>query len=80
MKIIKEHIPCKGFPYMAYIPEEVSEKPALLIQLHGAGERGEGDNLDVVTVNGFAGVVTDQNLKDCILLMPQCPRNSFWVA
>lgn len=80
MKIIKERSSCKGFPYMAYIPEEVSEKPALLIQLHGAGERGEGDNLDVVTVNGFAGIVTDQNLKDCILLMPQCPKNSFWVA
>ena len=65
---------------MAYIPDKISEHPALLIQLHGAGERGEGENVEVVTVHGFAGVVTDQNLKDCILLMPQCPRDSFWVA
>ena len=80
MKIIKEQTAQKGFPYMAYIPENLSEHPALLIQLHGAGERGEGDTVEVVTVHGFAGVVNDQNLKDCILLMPQCPRDSFWVA
>ncbi len=80
MKIIKEKTAQKGFPYMAYLPDEISQHPALLIQLHGAGERGEGENVEAVLVNGFANIVTDQNLKDCILLMPQCPRDSFWVA
>ncbi len=79
MQIIKEH---NGiFPYIAYIPENVSARPAMLIQLHGAGERGNGgDELDLVLVHGFPHVVNDENLKDCILIMPQCPKDSFWVA
>jgi hypothetical protein len=32
------------FPYIAYIPENISSHPALLVQLHGAGERGNGGN------------------------------------
>ena len=32
------------FPYIAYIPENLSDSPSLLIQLHGAGERGNGGN------------------------------------
>ncbi|MBE6778777.1 MAG: phospholipase [Ruminococcaceae bacterium] len=69
------------FPYIAYVPETVSDTPALLIQLHGAGERGNGgDDLDKVLIHGFAKVVNDDNLQDGILIMPQCPRDTFWVA
>ena len=69
------------FPYIAYIPDHTSDHPALLIQLHGAGERGNGgSSLDQVLVNGFATIATDQNLDDCILVMPQCPTDTFWVA
>ena len=79
MKIIKEQN--EIFPYIAYIPENVSEHPAMLIQLHGAGERGEGGkDLDLVLVHGFPKVVNDDNLNDCILIMPQCPKDTFWVA
>lgn len=79
MKIIKEQN--EIFPYIAYIPENVSEHPAILIQLHGAGERGEGgEDLDLVLVHGFPKVVNDDNLNDCILIMPQCPKDTFWVA
>lgn len=53
----------------------------MLIQLHGAGERGNGgDDLDKVLVHGFSKIVDDNNFKDCILIMPQCPINTFWVA
>ena len=70
-----------GFPFIAYIPERISEHPALMIQLHGAGERGNGGtDLDKVLVHGFSHVVNDDNFKDCILVMPQCPSDSFWVA
>lgn len=31
-------------------------------------------------VHGFSNVVNDSNLTDCILVMPQCPPDSFWVA
>ena len=81
MKILKETSNQFGFPYIAYIPENISAHPALLIQLHGAGERGNGgDELEKVLVHGFSKVVNDANLSDCILIMPQCPCNSFWVA
>lgn len=79
MKIIRDHN--KTFPYIAYIPDEISENPAVIFQLHGAGERGYGkENLDKVLIHGLPNIVNDDNLKDCILIMPQCPSNTFWVA
>ena len=81
MKIIREENNINGFPYIAYIPDNISTHPALLIQLHGAGERGNGGSeLDKVLVHGFSKIVNDDNLNDCILIMPQCPSNTFWVA
>ena len=81
MKILKETGNKYGFPYIACIPEKVSPHPALLIQLHGAGERGNGgQELEKVLVHGFSKIVNDANLEDCILIMPQCPIGSFWVA
>ena len=81
MKIIREDTNKSGFPYIAYLPENMSNHPALLIQLHGAGERGNGGkDVEKVLVHGFPKVVNDHNFHDCILLMPQCPIDSFWVA
>ena len=81
MKIIKNSTCDYGFPFIAYIPENLSANPALIVHLHGAGERGDGENnLDIVLVNGFPQIVNDDNLKDCILLMPRCPENSFWAV
>jgi len=81
MKVIRQTGCNKIFPYIAYIPETLSDNPAMIIQLHGAGERGNGtDELDKVLIHGFANVVNDENLKDCILIMPQCACDSFWVA
>ena len=69
------------FSYIAYASETLSDKPAIIIQLHGAGERGNGtDELDKVLVHGFPNVVNDSNFDDCILIMPQCPKETFWVA
>ena len=81
MQVIRHSLSDIGFPFIAYIPDTVSEHPALIIQLHGAGERGsESVDLDKVLVHGFSSIVNDDNLKDCILVMPQCPQNSFWTA
>lgn len=81
MKIMREINSFCGFPYIAYISDQVSSHPALLVQLHGAGERGNGGaDLDKVLVHGFAKIVDDSNMKDCILVMPQCPAETFWVA
>lgn len=81
MKIFKQETNENIFPYIAYIPDHISDHPALLFQLHGVGERGYGgEELDKVLVHGFSGIVNDDNLKDCILIMPQCPTDTFWVA
>ncbi|MBQ9859733.1 MAG: dienelactone hydrolase family protein [Clostridia bacterium] len=81
MKIIRQTSGETGFPYVAYLPDTLSDHPALLIQLHGAGERGHGEEqLERVLVHGFSHVVNDDNLADCILVMPQCPADSFWAA
>ena len=81
MKILKDPGTENGFPYIAYIPETISDHPGLLIQLHGAGERGSGGaDLEKVLVHGFANVVNDSNFFDCVLIMPQCPAETFWVA
>ena len=81
MKIIRQKTNETIFPYIAYIPDGVSDHPALLIQLHGAGERGNGgDDLEKVLVHGFSKIANDTNLTDCILVMPQCPADTFWVA
>lgn len=69
------------FPYIAFIPDNLADSPALIIQLHGAGERGDGgDELDRVTLLGLSNIVNDNNLKNTVLIMPQCPKNSFWAA
>lgn len=81
MKTIRQETNEQIFPYIALIPEEIGEHPAVIFQLHGAGERGYGgDALDKVLVHGINLVANDQNLKDCIIIMPQCPTNSFWAA
>lgn len=80
MKIIRQTDPGLGFPFIAYVPDAISDHPALIVHLHGAGERGDGSNLDIVLVNGLPQIANDGNLKNCILLMPQCPTESFWAA
>ena len=42
MKIIKQTDEKKIFPFIAFIPDNISDNPAILFQLHGAGERGNG--------------------------------------
>ncbi len=81
MKTVRVDDGSFGFPYIAYISDDVSEHPAMIIQLHGAGERGEGGNeLERVLVHGFTQCENMSKFHDCVLIMPQCPTNSFWVA
>lgn len=81
MKVINHSGADTGFPFIAFIPDSICKNPALIVQLHGAGERGNGGaDLDKVLKHGFSHIVNDDNLKDCILVMPQCPQDSFWVA
>lgn len=72
--------PTWAFPFVAYIPETFEGNLPLVIQLHGAGERGEGkEDLKLVDVHGFSALLREQEYP-CITVMPQCPRDTFWAA
>lgn len=69
------------FPFVEYSCGDESKKRALIVQLHGAGERGDGkDDLDLVEVHGFSKILPDDIAHECVVVMPQCPKNSFWAA
>lgn len=68
------------FPFVEYSNMKTAEKFPLVIQLHGAGERGWGkDDLAGVDVHGFSKIIRDADFE-CIFIMPQCPPDTFWVA
>ena len=45
-----------------------------------AGERGQGkDDINKVDQNGFSEYLKTAE-HDCVVIMPQCPNDTFWVA
>ena len=67
------------FAFVKYEPKVKEGKLPLIIQLHGAGERGDGkDDLSLVDVHGFPKIMAEE--YPAIFLMPQCPKDSFWAA
>jgi predicted peptidase len=80
MKRIEHREKSWAFPFVEYSPETITGKLPLVIQLHGAGERGDGkDDLSLVDVHGFTAYIKDKEIP-CLFVMPQCPSNSFWTA
>ena len=80
MKRIEHREKGRQFPFVEYSPENNGENLPIIIQLHGAGERGEGkEDLSLVDVHGFSKTVTKKDYP-CIFIMPQCPKDTFWVA
>lgn len=68
------------FNFVEYSPAIKTDKLPLILQLHGAGERGNGnEDLALVDINGFSNMIKDAEYE-CIFIMPQCPLDSFWAA
>lgn len=65
------------FSFVAYTPEDMVKPLPLIIQLHGAGERGT--DLSLMDVHGFSHLLKDCDYP-CICVMPQCPKDTFWAA
>ena len=61
MKIIKQENAEKGFPYIAYIPDEISANPALLIQLHGMQDNVVSPNHTIEMIEVLK--ITNHNVK-----------------
>ncbi|MBE6717211.1 MAG: phospholipase [Ruminococcaceae bacterium] len=78
--IRKEYTENEIFSYVEYSPEQMKEGLPIVFQLHGAGERGNGkDELALVDVHGFSKFL-ENNDRECIFIMPQCPSDTFWTA
>ena len=78
--IRKEYSENEIFGYVEYAPEKMREGLPIVFQLHGAGERGNGrDELHLMDVHGFSHFLND-NDRECIFIMPQCPSDTFWTA
>lgn len=69
-----------GFAYAVRMPERMHAGLPMIIQLHGAGERGGGEDLEKAEIHGLANILTQTREEDCVLIEPRCPEGSFWVA
>ena len=68
-------------PYRLYVPEKAPEdkkERPVLIFMHGAGERGS-ENCLQITVALPVLAKTNPELKDFIIIAPQCPAETQWV-
>lgn len=77
MKRIEHREDIYPFNFVEYVPENAQDGLPLIIQLHGAGERG--DDLSLVDVHGFAKTLAKENIN-ARFVMPQCPKGTFWAA
>ena len=69
------------FPTIVYRPEKMEGKLPVIIQLHGAGEVGDGgEELVIIERHGISNLLKAGKEYPCIIVMPQCPSVSFWAA
>ena len=70
----------KEFSYRIYVPGSTdnSEKPQVVLYLHGAGNRGSDNSSHL---NGLGGYIQqNKDLIKFIMVMPQLPEGRFWDA
>lgn len=74
------HTDGNTLPYRILYPEnyDKAKKYPLILFLHGAGERGNDNEKQLV--HGAKLFLKDENREQfpCILIMPQCPTDSYW--
>ena len=83
LNLYERHIYISGgdtLPYRLLLPEnyDVSKKYPLIFFLHGAGERGNDNEKQLV--HGAKMFLKEDVIKKfpAIIVFPQCPQNSFW--
>lgn len=72
----------KTLPYRILYPEnyDKSKKYPLLLFLHGAGERGNDNEKQLI--HGAKLFIKDESRKNfpAIIVFPQCPQENFWAV
>jgi len=58
-------------------PKEIIEKKALIVHLHGSGERGT--DIEKLKIHGPLKYLLSHDLE-AYVLAPQCPENEMWEA
>ncbi|MES2881984.1 MAG: phospholipase, partial [Bacteroidota bacterium] len=83
MDLYQKHLYISGtdtLPYRLLLPEnyDASKKYPLIYFLHGAGERGNDNEKQLV--HGAKLFLKDSVRRNfpAIIVFPQCPSNSFW--
>lgn len=68
-------------PYRLYVPDSIipGQKPAFVLFLHGAGERGTDNKLQLLHAVKEFMAEDIRNEYYFILLAPQCPESARWV-
>jgi len=68
-------------PYRLYVPDSIipGQKPAFVLFLHGAGERGDDNELQLL--HGVKEFMSEDIRTEYyfILIAPQCPESARWV-
>jgi len=67
-------------PYRIYRPKpaDAGKKFPLLLFLHGAGERGDDNAIQLK--HGIRQFLAQQEKTPCVIVAPQCPKNLSWAA
>lgn len=70
-----------ALPYRMYVPDDYSEECAypLVVFLHGAGERGRDNSLQLKNAVQKIFNDTDSPVYQSIFIAPQCPEGEQWV-
>ena len=80
-RIFKRIVCLKGFlPYRLLLPKNFDndKKYPLIIFLHGAGERGNDNELQLVHGKDLFINMNKNNTFPSIVVFPQCSKNSYW--
>jgi len=73
----------KELGYYVYAHEDYKKEALpLIVFLHGAGERGDGEkDLDLVLKNGLPKLLGQKDLHPrCVAVFPQCPKGEYWIG
>ena len=69
-------------PYRLLLPDNYNPKKSypLLVFLHGAGERGNDNEKQLIHGSNLYTSDTFRKNYSAIVVFPQCPKNSYWAS